>query len=140
MSDLASFEDLITRLRLYRSRRVYIIGNGGSYANAAHIANDLLACGVRAFTLDAATLTAIANDFSFSEVFVQWLRVVADPGDVLIALSGSGKSENILRAVEEAHKMGLWIWKEFGAPQGLGMQESEERQVQWGHELRFQLR
>ena len=127
--------------RLVRSaERVYIIGNGGSYANAAHIANDLLACGIAAFTLDAATLTASANDFGYDTVFSRWIRTVGQPGELLIALSGSGKSANILSAIDEAQAKGMKVWKEFGAAQGLDMQQAEERQIALGHELMRALR
>ena len=121
--------------RVRRAGRVFIIGNGGSYANAQHIANDLLACGIKAFTLDAATLTATANDFGYAEIFSRWLRVVGERGDLLIALSGSGKSMNILRACNTADAIGMDIHREFGAAQGLGMQDAEEAQLRLGHDL-----
>ena len=116
-----------------RASRVYIIGNGGSYANAVHICNDLLACGVKAYTLDPATLTASANDFGYETVFARWLSVVGEQGDLLIALSGSGKSPNILTAIEVATELGIEVWTMFGAAQGLDMQASEERQIYEGH-------
>ena len=118
---------------------VYIIGNGGSYANAMHIANDLIACGIRAHTLDPSTLTATANDYGYEHVFSRWLRVFANRGDLLIALSGSGKSPNILNAISVAEEIGMDVERVFGAPR-LGMQEAEERQVILGHELMRQLR
>ena len=118
-----------------KAKRVYIIGNGGSYANAMHICNDLLLKGVRAYTLDPATATALANDFGYAHIFARWLQVVGEEGDLLIALSGSGKSPNILKAVVTAEALGMAVWKEFGAAQGLDMQSSEERQIFLGHEL-----
>ncbi len=63
--------------KVVRAKRVYIIGNGGSYANAQHIANDLLAVGVKAYTLEASALTASANDFGYENVYSRWLAVVA---------------------------------------------------------------
>lgn len=125
---------MILAQRIREAKRVYIIGNGGSYANAAHIANDLLACGIRAYTLDAATLSAFANDHGWYQAFAKWLRIVGEPGDLLIAMSGSGKSPNILIAIQEAEKIGMKIEKIFGAPE-LGMQEAEEMQVWFGHEV-----
>lgn len=116
------------------AKRVYLIGNGGSFANAAHIANDLLACGVKAHTLDAATLTASANDYGYETVFERWIRVVGESGDLLIALSGSGKSENILRACDAAQELGMEVWPEFGARKGLDMQQAEEAQLKIGHD------
>lgn len=123
------------RERIRRAKRVYIIGNGGSYANAQHIANDLIACGIRAYTLDAASLTASANDYGFENVFSRWLKTVGEKDDLLIALSGSGKSLNILRAISAAHLIGMDIWTEFGAAKGLNMQEAEEAQLHIGHDF-----
>ena len=124
------------RDRISHARRVYLIGNGGSYANAAHIAGDLLACGIRAFVIDAANLTRLANDHGWNNVFADWIRVVGEPGDLLIALSGSGTSPNILRALAVAERIGMEVWREFGAAQGLDMQAAEERQVWLGHRVR----
>lgn len=122
------------------ARRVYIIGNGGSYANAIHICNDLLLCGVRAFTLDPATLTATANDFGYEHVFSRWIHTVGERGDLLIALSGSGKSPNILNAIAAAEERGMSVHREFGAQKGFGMQAAEEFQIHIGHEVMKALR
>lgn len=116
-----------------RSHRVYIIGNGGSYANAMHIANDLLSCGVRAHSMDPATLTAFANDHGYEMAFEMWIRVMGEPGDHLVALSGSGKSPNILRAIWAAEQIGMQVHREFGAAKNLGMQDAEEDQIHTGH-------
>lgn len=123
-----------------KAPRVYLIGNGGSYANAVHICNDLLLCGIKAYTLDPATLTASANDFGYETVFARWLDVVGEPGDILIALSGSGKSPNILLGVGKAAEKGMEVWPIFGAARGLDMQSSEEEQLFLGHELMRELR
>lgn len=124
--------------RIKKAKRVYIVGNGGSYANADHICNDLLACGIRAFTLNPAFLTATANDFGYAHVFARWLRVVGEKGDMLIALSGSGKSPNILNAIEEAETIGMDVERVFGGKHD--MQQAEELQVELGHDLMRQLR
>lgn len=116
--------------------RIFIIGNGGSYANTMHIANDLLACGEAAFTMDPATLTAFANDYGYEYAFARWLSIVAEDGDLLIALSGSGKSPNILNACERAKEIGMRVHCVFGAERGQNMQEAEEYQIHMGHELR----
>lgn len=118
--------------RILKAPRTFIIGNGGSYANAMHIANDLISSGIRAHTLDPATLTAIANDYGYEHVFSRWLRVFAQRDDLLIALSGSGKSPNILNAIREARHIGMDVEAVFGAP-ALDMQAAEERQVLLGH-------
>ena len=128
-----NISSLIEKVR--HAPRVFIIGNGGSYANAIHLCNDLLMCGKAAFTLDPASLTASANDHGYETVFSRWLEAVGRNGDLLIALSGSGKSANILNAVALAESMGMDVWREFGAAQGFDMQASEERQIWLGHEV-----
>lgn len=130
--------EIVERIR--KARRVYIIGNGGSYANAMHIANDLQACGVRAYTLDPATLTATANDFEYQFIFSRWLIFNAEAGDLLIALSGSGKSPNILAACEAAEKIGMDVCKVFGAEMQQDMQEAEESQIRLGHDIMRELK
>lgn len=123
-----------------RGCRVYIIGNGGSYANASHIANDLLTCGIKAFTLDPATLSCLANDHGWETAMAWWLSVVGQSSDLLIALSGSGKSQNILNAIETAERLGMDVWREFGAMQGLDMEAAEEQQLRLIHSLKKELR
>ena len=95
---------------------VYICGNGGSAANAIHWANDLLYViaksggkGIRIIALPAnsSVLTCLGNDLSYEEVFSAQLRVFARKGDLLIALSGSGNSPNIIRALKQAGELGM---------------------------------
>lgn len=117
-----------------KAKRVYLIGNGGSYANAGHIANDLIGAGVKAYTLDPATLTAIGNDFGYENVFSRWLSTVGERGDLLIALSGSGKSPNILRAIAIADEIGMAYVLVTDYLRSMDMQRSEEHQLQVGHE------
>lgn len=117
------------------AKRVYIIGNGGSYANAAHICNDLLASGVRAYTLDSASLSAWANDYGWETAFSRWLAVVGEEGDLLIALSGSGTSQNILNAITTAEALGMAVYRRFGNQRGEDMHEAEESQLIMGHEI-----
>lgn len=117
---------------------MFIIGNGGSYANSIHIANDLLSVGVRAFTMDPATLTAFANDHGYEKAFAMWLSVVGEAGDILVALSGSGKSPNILNACAVAESIGMTIQRVFG--QDFSMQEAEEMQLVMGHEWMREIR
>ena len=122
------------------AKRVYLIGNGGSYANAVHIANDLLSVGVRAYTLDPASLTASANDFGYETVFSRWISTVGERGDLLVALSGSGNSENILEAIKTAQRIGMKTWLVSKFLQGVDMQESEEEQIKVGHAVMKELR
>jgi len=125
--------------RIRAARHVYVIGNGGSYANSMHIANDLIACGIRAHVLDPSTLTASANDHGYAFVFSRWINTFGEPGDMLIALSGSGRSPNILHAIEMAQKIGMDVERIFGAPK-LDMQTAEEFQLSIGHDLMRELK
>lgn len=100
-----------------KGRKVFIMGNGGSASTASHMACDLgkgtLARvydeGERRFkvyslTDNVALMTAFANDLSFEEIFVQQLRNLVEAGDVVIALSGSGSSVNLIKAIRYAKK------------------------------------
>ena len=84
-----------------KGRKVMFVGNGGSASIASHQATDYLKNGgMRALAFnDAAMLTCVSNDLGYERVFEKQVAMLADPGDVLIAISSSGKSENILRAV-----------------------------------------
>lgn len=92
-------------------RKIIIIGNGGSAAIASHIATDFWKnAGVRALSFnDGSLLTCIGNDYGYPEVFAKPIEAFADPGDILIAISSSGKSENILRGVSTATQKGLKV-------------------------------
>ena len=125
--------ELISKIKA--ANRVFLIGNGGSYANAMHICNDLLGCGIKAFTLDPSTLTAFANDYGYENVFALWIEKVGMEGDLLIALSGSGQSPNVLRAVAKAKQMGMTAHCIFGAERGEDMQQAEEAQIKIGHDI-----
>jgi D-sedoheptulose 7-phosphate isomerase len=97
-------------------RQVFWIGNGGSAGNAIHMANDffysiskLKGSGIRCHALpaNAPIMTCLSNDVSFDDVFAMQLSTLADPGDVLIAFSGSGNSPNILNALVEARALNM---------------------------------
>ena len=96
---------LLSVLERARSNRasVYVIGNGGSAAVAGHLVNDLVKVGhVRAFTLhDSSLLTCLAHDYGWDNVYAQALSQMALPGDVLIAISSSGRSMNIRNAAAQ---------------------------------------
>jgi len=97
--------------------QVFLCGNGGSAANAIHIANDLFygtakntgkpGIASHALTANQAIVLCIANDFSYEEIFAEQLRAQGRSGDILVALSGSGNSENIVRAIEAARSIGM---------------------------------
>jgi D-sedoheptulose 7-phosphate isomerase len=93
-----------------KGKRVYFAGNGGSAADAQHLAaefsgrfyTDRLALPAEALHCNTSYLTAVANDYSYDEIYARLIRGIAHPGDVLIGLSTSGNSENIIRAFEAA--------------------------------------
>ena len=95
-------------LLLEEGRKVMIIGNGGSAAIATHMHNDLCnSVGIPAMTFnESAQLTALANDHGYEQVFERPIDLWAKSGDLLVAISSSGKSENILKGVQAAKKKG----------------------------------
>ena len=118
--DPKQVENLSTLIeRAWRDGRfVFIIGNGGSGANASHLCEDLAKCTLRDFErqrrLKVLSLTdntpwimAVANDLHYDGIFLEQLKNLASPGDLLLAISGSGNSPNIVKAVEWAEANGL---------------------------------
>jgi D-sedoheptulose 7-phosphate isomerase len=107
---IAKFIDILLAAR-ERDARIFFLGNGGSAATASHFANDLaIGCckGVkpfRAFSLtdNLAIVTAIGNDYGYEEIFCQQLHAHLVPGDVVVAISASGNSPNVIKAVEYAN-------------------------------------
>ena len=93
-------------------KRVYFAGNGGSAADAQHLAaefsgrfyTDRLALPAEALHCNTSYLTAVANDYSYDEIYARLIRGIAQPGDVLVGLSTSGNSGNIVRAFETARQ------------------------------------
>src|ERR1039457_1017361 len=96
-------------------RRIFVCGNGGSASTASHFVCDMLKGAsfhrdkrfrIMALTDSLPTITAYANDVSYDCVFVEQLKNFAEPGDVVMAISGSGSSPNVLQAVEHANSIG----------------------------------
>jgi D-sedoheptulose 7-phosphate isomerase len=96
---------------------VYFCGNGGSAADAQHLAAELSgryladrpALAAVSLTTNASALTAIGNDFGFDRVFARQLEGLGVAGDVLVAISTSGRSPNVAAAIETAHRQGLTV-------------------------------
>jgi D-sedoheptulose 7-phosphate isomerase len=146
-----------TLLRCWREhRQVFLCGNGGSAANAIHLANDFLygidkvsgrGLRVTALPANASVLTCLANDIAYDDVFAQQISVLANPGDVLIALSGSGNSPNIVKALIRARELDVTSFAILGFTGGRSlaladhpiyfpvqdMQIAEDLQVMVGH-------
>jgi len=107
---------LMTR-SLLEDGKILSCGNGGSAADAQHFSSELLnrfelerpGLPAVALTTDSSTLTSIANDYAFLEVFAKQVRALGQPADVLLAISTSGNSENVVRAIHAAHERGLRV-------------------------------
>lgn len=99
---------------LVAGRKILLCGNGGSAADAQHIAAELVGCYEKqrrswpaiALTTDTSALTAVSNDLGYEQVFARQLAGLAQAGDILIAISTSGRSKNVLKAVERARELG----------------------------------
>ena len=102
---------------LAQGQSIYLCGNGGSAADAQHIAAELIGRFVHdrralpaiALTTDTSALTAIGNDYGYDEVFSRQVEGLCREGDVLIAISTSGNSDNVLNAVDAAHRAGASV-------------------------------
>lgn len=97
--------------------KILSCGNGGSAADAQHFSSELLNRFERerpglpalALTTDSSTLTSISNDYSYAEIFSKQVRALGKSQDVLLAISTSGNSENVIRAVAAAHERGMRV-------------------------------
>lgn len=107
-----------------KGKQIFLCGNGGSASTASHLVNDLgkgasVAGGepfkVMALTDNISWITALANDMSYEDIFIEQLRNFAGAGDVLIAISGSGNSPNVIKAVELAKQRDMTVvgWTGF---------------------------
>ena len=96
---------------LMKEGKILSCGNGGSAADAQHFAAELLnrfekerpPLAAMALSTDTSTLTSIANDYHFNEVFSKQIRALGQPGDILLAISTSGNSANVMEAIHAAH-------------------------------------
>ena len=117
-SDWSPIEELANDMQKCwnEGRHVFLCGNGGSAGNAIHLANDFIygiakttGGGLRAISLsdNSAVITCLANDIGYDYIYSEQLAVLAEPGDLLVVLSGSGNSPNILRVLEQANAIGV---------------------------------
>jgi D-sedoheptulose 7-phosphate isomerase len=120
MQDLAgpiadSIERMVACLR--DDGKILSCGNGGSAADAQHFSSELLnrfeaerpGLAALALTTDTSTLTSIANDYDYDQVFSRQVRALGHPGDVLLAISTSGNSRNVIAAVHAAHEAQMTV-------------------------------
>ena len=159
-SDWSAVSQLAKDMQLcwQEGRRVFFCGNGGSAGNAIHLANDFLygiakrtggGLKVMALSDNPAVITCLANDLGYEHIFSEQLAVQAQKGDLLIALSGSGNSPNIVRVIEQAKSMGVKSYAVLGFTGGKckqladvpihfpvnDMQIAEDLQIIVGHML-----
>ena len=103
--------------RLMQGSKILSCGNGGAAAVAQHFSSKMINRFERerpglpaiALTTDTSILTSIANDYSYQEIFAKQIRALGHPGDLLLAISSSGNSENIIAAIEAAHEQDVGI-------------------------------
>lgn len=139
MNNLAT-EICIAQLR--SGGKILICGNGGSAAEASHFAAELVvryahnrrALPAIALTTDQAVITACGNDFGFEHVFERQVEALGRSEDVLIALSTSGKSLNVQRAIMAAHNIGMQVI-EPPRSEELTTAGNQENHLRWLHDL-----
>jgi D-sedoheptulose 7-phosphate isomerase len=134
--------------------KLLICGNGGSASDATHLATEFLCRFVDdrrpysalSLTANGEFLTAVVNDFTGDEIFARQVWGLAKPGDLLIALTTSGKSRNVLRAIEEARRMGVesiaFLGRDGGFTKGLATLDimapgASTARIQEAHKLLF---
>jgi D-sedoheptulose 7-phosphate isomerase len=101
--------------RFVQGKKLFVMGNGGSACDALHVAVEFKhpiiekrrALPAEALMIDVATVSAISNDLDFSRVFVNQIRLLAQPGDMALAISTSGKSPNLIYALERARAQSM---------------------------------
>ena len=127
-----SVEKVVTLIEILRNclieeRQIFVVGNGGSASNASHFATDLSKGGSDAvgkrfkcmsLNDNVSWMTALANDYDYDEIFVGQLRNFANPQDLLIGLSVSGDSPNVVKAMNWAKENGLSTFALTGARRG----------------------
>lgn len=153
---LEIFADELLRA-VSNKKQVFLCGNGGSAGNAMHLANDFVygvnpaggAIRAEALSANSSVLTCLGNDIGYESIFSHQLQVKADEGDILIVLSGSGNSPNIISALEKARELGVLSFALLGYSGGKAkeladsclhfdindMQIAEDTQLVAGHLL-----
>ena len=113
---IAAAGELMSRA-LLDDGKILSCGNGGSAADSQHFSSELLnrfemerpGLPALALTTDSSTLTSISNDYAYEEIFSKQVRALGKPRDVLLGISTSGNSENVIRAIAAAHERGMKV-------------------------------
>ena len=117
----------VLRRAILEKRQIFCVGNGGSAANSSHFTTDLGKCSAEALgrairvsslTDNTAWITALGNDYAYEDIFVRQLKNYGQSGDVIIAISVSGNSPNLVKAIEWANENGLTTVALVGAKRG----------------------
>lgn len=132
ISEVAS-AGLRVRTALEKGRKILICGNGGSAADSQHMAAEFVGRFVKerqslpalALTVDTSLLTAVGNDYGFDYVFSRQVEGLGQEGDVLIAISTSGNSANVVKAVKTAKEKGIYVIALTGENGGILAKESD---------------
>ena len=132
MPEVAS-AGLRVRTALEKGRKILICGNGGSAADSQHMAAEFVGRFVKerqslpalALTVDTSLLTAVGNDYGFDYVFSRQVEGLGQEGDVLIAISTSGNSANVVRAIKTAKEKGIYVIGMTGENGGILAKESD---------------
>jgi D-sedoheptulose 7-phosphate isomerase len=116
---------------LAKGGTIFWCGNGGSAADSQHLAAELVGRYKKnrrplrsiSLTTDTSVLTCVANDYSYEDIFARQVEALGRPGDVLLGITTSGNSENVLRALKMAKSMGMttiaWLGKDGGGGKGI---------------------
>lgn len=115
LDDMVQHAGKVAAQCLRQHGKILFCGNGGSAADSQHLASELTGRFIKdrrplaalALSTDTSALTCIGNDYSFDEVFARQVIGLGCPSDLLVAISTSGNSRNVIRAVEEANKLGM---------------------------------
>ena len=118
--------------------KILSCGNGGSAGDAQHFSSEMLnrfemerpGLPAMALTADSATITSIANDYGYEEIFAKQVRALGQPGDVLLAISTTGNSANVCQAIIAAHERGMNIVALTGCEGGLLAQKLRESDIE----------
>ena len=123
-------------LSIQKQRKIMLCGNGGSAADAQHLAAEMLIrlrpnnnrAGIPAISLaqDTSTITACGNDFGYKKLYERMVQSLGQEGDVLIAITTSGNSENIILAMKQARKMGIKVFGFLGSGGGKALELCDE--------------
>ena len=121
-----------------KARFVFVCGNGGSAATAEHLANDLFSKGIRAICLNSNTsiMTMIGNDFGYEFTFSRQLTVYATKADLLITISCSGTSPNVVMAQKVAKNMGMEVYNFETFHKDRDYEALEDKHLQVVHKIK----